>query len=73
MVTLGPADNILCCTVMGNRSFREFSEAAGSAGFTAISIGAGDYKQARKSGYSDADIRALLADNGILAPSLAIP
>lgn len=65
MVTLGPADNILCCTVMGNRTLREFCEAAGGAGFTAISIGASDYKQARKDGYSDSDIRALLADNGL--------
>lgn len=65
MKTLGPEDNVLCCTVMGATSLRAFCEAAGAAGFSAISLAAHQYKDARKSGLSDADIRSLLADNGL--------
>lgn len=67
---LGPNDNVLCCTIMGSTPLRDFCEAASAAGFSAVSVAAHDYKDARKSGLSDADIRALFADNGLKVAEL---
>ena len=70
MSTLGFEDNVLCTTAMSSRSLREFCEAAGIAGFSAISLAGSDYKEARSSGLSDPDIRMLLADNGLQVAEL---
>lgn len=65
MAPLGAQDTVLCTASMGFRPLREFIEAAGRAGFSAISLCGGDYKSARAAGYSDADIRSMLDDNGL--------
>jgi len=65
MADLGPDDTVLCTATMGFGPLRDFAEAAGAAGFTAISLAGGDYKSARRAGLADADIRALLADNNL--------
>ncbi len=70
MADLGPDDTVLCTATMGFGPLRAFVEAAGSAGFDAISLSGGDYKSARFSRMSDADIRALLGDNGIRVAEL---
>ena len=70
METLGPDDNVLCCTIIGPTPLREFIEAASAAGFSAVSVAAHDYKEARKSGLSDADLRTILADNGVKVAEL---
>jgi sugar phosphate isomerase/epimerase len=45
--------------------FRERIEATSRAGFGCISTSPRDYEQTRASGLSDADIRAIAADNGV--------
>ena len=65
MVDLGPDDTVLCTATMGFGRLRDFAEAAGKAGFSAISLSGGDYASARKDGMSDLDIRTLLAANGL--------
>jgi len=70
MAALGPDDTVLCTATMGFGALREFAEAAGSAGFSAISLSGGDYKSARAAGLSDADIRSLLADNNLRVAEL---
>ena len=69
-MALGPNDLVLCTTTMGPRPLREFLAAAGAAGFTGVSLSGGDYKTARASGLSDADIRAMLANNGLSVADL---
>ena len=62
---LGPDDLVLCAgTVMGS-SFRERVEAAAAAGYRGITLWAMDYRAARDDGLSAADMRAMLADNGL--------
>lgn len=46
-------------------SFRELCEAAGAAGYAGIGMLSTDYQRARESGLSPADLRAILADNGL--------
>lgn len=46
-------------------SFRELCEAAGAAGYAGIGMLSTDYRRARDSGLSPADLRAILADNGL--------
>ena len=70
MSDLGPHDTVLCTAMMGFGSLRTFIESAGAAGFSAISIAIGDYKEGRASGLSHADIRSLLADNGVRVAEL---
>jgi len=65
MAPLGAHDIVLCMASMGFRPLREFAEAAGKAGFSAISLSGGDYEAARAAGLSEADIRAMLIDNGL--------
>jgi sugar phosphate isomerase/epimerase len=56
---------ILCRGTIAAAPMRERVEAASGAGFGAISLFAADYRDARDSGYSDADLRLLLADHGL--------
>ena len=65
MAELDLNDTVLCTATMGFGRLHDFAEAAGKAGFSAISLSGGDYKSARAEGMSDLDIRALLADNGL--------
>src|SRR5438876_5325790 len=46
-------------------SFRELCEATGAAGYVGIGLNFTDYDEARDSGLSPRDIRAILADNGL--------
>ncbi len=70
MAALGPDDTVLCTATMGFGALRDFAEAAGGAGFSAISLSGGDYKSARAQGLSDGDIRSLLADNNLRVAEL---
>lgn len=70
MRELGSGDTVLCTATMGFRPLREFIEAAAGAGFTAVSLSGADYKGARASGLSDADLRGLLADNDLRVAEL---
>src|SRR3954470_6692571 len=70
MRKLGPDDLVLCTTTMGPRPLREFLGAAEAAGFAGVSLSGGDYKNARASGLSDADIRTLLEDHALAVADL---
>src|SRR5262245_52626701 len=45
--------------------FRELCEAAGAAGYVGIGMLSTDYQKARDSRLTPADLRAILADNGL--------
>jgi len=65
-VGLGPGDLVLCSgTLRRDIGFKERVGAAASAGFDAISLWGRDYQRARHEGWSDADLRAILADHGL--------
>lgn len=55
---------------MGSRPLHDTILAAAQAGFSAISLSGGDYKAAKAGGLVDADIRSLLADNGLRVAEL---
>jgi sugar phosphate isomerase/epimerase len=70
-VTLGPSDLVLCSgTLPRKTSFRERVDAAVAGGFRGISLWGRDYGRARADGLSDADMRMLLADNGLVVAEL---
>jgi sugar phosphate isomerase/epimerase len=62
---LGPEDLVLCAGTLLQTPIVQRMEAARAAGFTAISLWAEDYEQARASGLSPADVRAMLDDHGL--------
>lgn len=62
---LGPNDLVLCSGTLIEASFRERVDAAGAGGYQGISMWPRDYQSARSEGLSNADIKALLADNGL--------
>jgi sugar phosphate isomerase/epimerase len=63
---LGPDDLVLCSgTLPRAATFGERLDAAAGGGFTAISLWGRDYWAARQDGWSDADLRAALADRGL--------
>jgi len=62
---LGPTDLILCWAMVMGASFRDLVEAAAAAGYKGITLSPDDYDRARAAGLSDADMRALLDDNGL--------
>ncbi len=65
-VTLDRTDLVLCSgTLPRDVSFGERVDAAVAGGFRGISLWGRDYERARADGLSDADIRAVLADNGL--------
>jgi sugar phosphate isomerase/epimerase len=65
MQELNSNSTVLCTATMGFRPLREFLEAAGKAGFSAVSLSPGDYKSARQAGCNDKEIERLLSDNGL--------
>jgi sugar phosphate isomerase/epimerase len=71
-MALGPEDIVLCSgTLAQGVSFRERVAAAAAGGFAGISLWARDYWLARDDDeLSDADIRALLDDNGLAVAEL---
>ena len=63
---LGPGSLVLTGSTLGNPPFRELVEAAAGAGFAGLSLWpVPSYQRARAEGYSDADLRSLLADHGL--------
>jgi sugar phosphate isomerase/epimerase len=65
-VPLGPDDLVLCSgTLPRSVLLRERLEAALAGGFTGISLWGRDYWAARREGFSDADLSALLGDYGL--------
>ncbi|MGW0658619.1 sugar phosphate isomerase/epimerase family protein [Streptodolium elevatio] len=67
---LGADDLVLCAgTVLGS-GFRERAEAASAAGFAGITLWAQDWQRAIDEGLTAADMRAVLADNGLAVGEL---
>jgi sugar phosphate isomerase/epimerase len=66
------ADHLVLCsgTLRRGVPFAERLEAASGAGFGAISLWGRDYAAARAEGLSDADMRALLDDHGLVVAEL---
>jgi sugar phosphate isomerase/epimerase len=63
---LGPHDLVLCSGSFGWQvPLADRIRAASAAGFRGLSVWPRDYEQARASGLSDADLRALLGDCGL--------
>jgi sugar phosphate isomerase/epimerase len=70
-MTLGRDDLVLCAgTLPRETPWTDRLAAASSAGFTGLSVWARDYAAARQDGWSDADLRAQLADHGLAVAEL---
>jgi sugar phosphate isomerase/epimerase len=68
---MGPDDLVLCSgTLPRGVPFAERLSAASGAGFSAVSMWGRDYAAARAEGLSDADLRAMLADHGLVVAEL---
>ncbi|MEE8581219.1 MAG: sugar phosphate isomerase/epimerase family protein [Myxococcota bacterium] len=67
---LGSRDLVLCAGTLPQVPFQKRVAAAAEGGFSAISLFASDYFQARREGLSDADLRRTLADFGIAVAEL---
>ena len=70
MNQLGPDDLVLHAGTCQNRSFRELCETALAGGFQAVTIYPIHYRGAHAEGLSDADIRQVLADHGLVVADL---
>jgi len=64
-VALGPDDLVFCAGTALRAPLAERARAAAAAGFTGISLWAEDVTRARAEGFSDGDVRALLAELGL--------
>lgn len=65
---LGPESLVLTGSSLGNPPFRLLCEAAAAGGFVGLSLWpALTWKRARDAGHSDAELRAMLADHGLVA------
>ena len=70
-MTLGGDDLVLCAgTLPRETPWIDRLGAASSAGFAGLSVWARDYAAARREGWSDADLRAQLADHGLAVAEL---
>jgi len=70
-MTLGGDDLVLCAgTLPRETPWTDRLAAAARAGFTGMSVWARDYAAARHDGWSDADLRAQLADHGLAVAEL---
>jgi sugar phosphate isomerase/epimerase len=67
---LGPQDIVMCAGTLINATLREMVDAAAASGCGGLSLWLDDVERARADGQSDADIRALLADNGLQVAEL---
>ncbi len=66
-MTLGPESLVLCSgTIPRDTSFLERLEAASGAGYDAISLWGRDYARAGRDGHSDAEMRVMLDDHGLV-------
>lgn len=65
-MVLGAGDLVLCSgTLARATSFRDRVDAALAGGFAGISLWGRDYWGGRRDGLTDADMRIMLADNGL--------
>jgi sugar phosphate isomerase/epimerase len=62
---LGPYDLVLCSGTLIRHGIPEMVQAAAAGGFRGISVWPQDYRRARAEGWSDADLRRLIADHGL--------
>jgi sugar phosphate isomerase/epimerase len=69
-MALGPDDLVLCAGTLARVPLRERVEIAAATGFRGISLFLDDLEGARRSGLSDADLRALLEANGLQVAEL---
>jgi sugar phosphate isomerase/epimerase len=68
---VGPDDLVLCSgTLRRGTPFAERLAAASGAGFAGVSLWGRDYAAARAEGLRDADLRAMLADHGLVLGEL---
>jgi sugar phosphate isomerase/epimerase len=68
---LGPADLVLCSgTVARGTPFLDRLQAASAAGFRGISLWGRDYRAARQEGRSDAELRSMVDDHGLVVAEL---
>jgi sugar phosphate isomerase/epimerase len=66
-MTLGPASLVLCSgTIPRDTSFQKRLEVAAEAGYNAVSLWGRDYDRARRDGHSDAEMRTMLDDHGLV-------
>lgn len=64
---LGPDDLVVTGSTLGHPPFRQLVEAAAAGGFQGLSLWPREsYQPARADGLDDADLRALLADHGLV-------
>ncbi|MDJ0865496.1 MAG: sugar phosphate isomerase/epimerase [Myxococcota bacterium] len=61
---------MLCGGTLLGADYRELLEAAVAGGFQAVSLWPRHYRSGRAAGHSDADLRALLADHGLVVADL---
>jgi sugar phosphate isomerase/epimerase len=68
---MGPNDLVLCSgTLRRGVPMAERLSAAAGAGFSAVSLWGRDYAAARAEGLSDADLRSMLADHGLVVAEI---
>ncbi len=68
---MGPDDLVLCSgTLRRGIPFAERVAAASGAGFAAISMWGRDYAAARAEGWTDADLRSMLGDHGLVVAEI---
>ena len=66
MARLGPGDLVLCPGTLPRATFRERAAAARAGGFAGIGLWLPQRRRAHDEGLSDADLRAILADHGLV-------
>lgn len=69
-IELGAGDLVLCSGTLLTHGLREMAAAAEAGGYRAITLWPEDVRGARAGGLSDADIRRLLADHGLVVADL---
>jgi sugar phosphate isomerase/epimerase len=70
-VTLGPGSLVLCSgTIPRDTSFRDRLGAASDAGYDAVSMWGRDYERARRDGHSEAEMRSMLDDHGLVVAEM---
>ncbi len=70
-MALGANSLVLCSgTIPRHISFRERLRAAADAGYDAISLWGRDYARAREDGHSDAEMRTMLDDHGLVVAEM---
>jgi sugar phosphate isomerase/epimerase len=67
---LGPNDLVLCSGTLLQASFQQLLAAAGAGDFQGITLWPHCYQQAHAQGLSDADLRAMLSDSGLVVADL---